>query len=202
MIVNTYIDGFNFYHGLKAKGRKKYYWLAVVTLFEKFLQEGDELGRLYYFSAEPKHNRPKQRQSQFFSANRSNKKFKLVLGKFIEKEIELSDGTIHTTFEEKETDVNIAVQMIEDVVFGNCEKSILVSGDNDLAEPIRFISKHNPDHKVGIIFPPERFSNLLMELSGFHIPSSRYEARMKNSLLPDEVKMTNGGKVYRPNSWQ
>lgn len=37
--VIVYIDGFNFYFGLKSNANwKKYYWLDVVKLFEMFMR--------------------------------------------------------------------------------------------------------------------------------------------------------------------
>lgn len=36
--VIVYIDGFNFYFGLKSNAKwKKYYWLDIVKLFEMFM---------------------------------------------------------------------------------------------------------------------------------------------------------------------
>lgn len=37
--VIVYIDGFNFYFGLKSNAKwKKYYWLDIVKLFEMFMR--------------------------------------------------------------------------------------------------------------------------------------------------------------------
>ena len=41
--VIVYIDGFNFYYGLKQSLKwKKYYWLDVVKLFETFMRPNQE----------------------------------------------------------------------------------------------------------------------------------------------------------------
>ena len=41
--VIVYIDGFNFYYGLKFTARwRKYYWLDVVKLFESFMRPNQE----------------------------------------------------------------------------------------------------------------------------------------------------------------
>ena len=37
------IDGFNLYHGLRSKGWKKYYWLDLWALAERFLRPGQTL---------------------------------------------------------------------------------------------------------------------------------------------------------------
>lgn len=42
--VIVYIDGFNFYFGLKHNAKwKKYYWLDIVKLFESFMRPNQEL---------------------------------------------------------------------------------------------------------------------------------------------------------------
>ncbi len=41
--VIVYVDGFNFYYGLKSSARwKKYYWLDIVKLFESFMRPNQE----------------------------------------------------------------------------------------------------------------------------------------------------------------
>jgi hypothetical protein len=36
--VIVYVDGFNFYYGLKGDPKwKRYYWLDIVKFFEKFI---------------------------------------------------------------------------------------------------------------------------------------------------------------------
>ena len=52
--VIVYIDGFNFYFGLKSNAKwKKYYWLDIVKLFEMFMRPNQELVAVKYFSAKP-----------------------------------------------------------------------------------------------------------------------------------------------------
>ena len=52
--VIVYVDGFNFYYGLRNDIRwKRYYWLDIVSLFEKFLRPNQELVAVKYFSARP-----------------------------------------------------------------------------------------------------------------------------------------------------
>lgn len=52
--VIVYVDGFNFYYGLRSDRRwKQYYWLDVVKLFERFMRPDQELIAVKYFSARP-----------------------------------------------------------------------------------------------------------------------------------------------------
>lgn len=66
--VIVYIDGFNFYYGLKSTTRWwKYYWLDIVKLFESFMRPNQELIAVKYFSARPDDIEQSRRQNAFFS---------------------------------------------------------------------------------------------------------------------------------------
>jgi len=199
--VNIYVDGFNFYFGLKSKMWKKYYWLDVVNFFEKFMKEDQILENVYYCSAIQKNNGKKDRQDLFFSANKLNPKFKLVFGKFLQKTFTYG-GKSYSTFEEKQTDVNIAVQLIRNVVLDKCDISIIVSADSDLIPPINLIRELNPNHKIYCYFPPNRYSADLTQQSDGIINLARYESRFKSSLLPEKVTLKSGYVVEIPPSWK
>lgn len=64
--VIVYIDGFNFYYGLKIKPWKRYYWLDIVKLMESFLKPNQELVAVKYFSARPTDVDKRKRQDAFF----------------------------------------------------------------------------------------------------------------------------------------
>ena len=83
--VSIYVDGFNFYYGLKTKKWKKYYWLDIVPCFESFIRPHQELIEVTYFSATPLDKGKYDRQDLFFSANKLNPKFKLELGRYLPK---------------------------------------------------------------------------------------------------------------------
>ena len=144
--VIVYIDGFNFYFGLKSNAKwKKYYWLDIVKLFEMFMRPDQELVAVKYFSAKPDDIDQSLRQNAFFQANRENPKFKLILGKYLKKSITcFKCGNIIHTHEEKETDVRIATQIVADAYQKNCDISIVVSADSDM---IRYRTCHRSPSK-------------------------------------------------------
>ena len=101
--VIVYVDGFNFYYGLKSKKWKMCYWLDLVSFFNSFLKPYQELVEVNYFSARPTDAGKHDRQDKLFQANKCNPKFNLILGKYLKKEIKCRycGGIIHS-FEEKE----------------------------------------------------------------------------------------------------
>ena len=90
MRVTFYIDGFNFYFGLKRarKSNKdwgRYYWLDMVKLCQSFLGEGQILEKVIYFTASPLNQLKSSRQSAFHNANKliNGDKFEVVRGKYL-----------------------------------------------------------------------------------------------------------------------
>ncbi|MDY0082582.1 MAG: NYN domain-containing protein [Ignavibacteriaceae bacterium] len=196
-----YIDGFNFYFGLRSKNWKKYYWLDLVKFCEQFIRPHQELIRVNYFSAIQKSKGKQDRQDLFLSANKQNPKFQLFLGKFLEKTINYN-GQLVRTFEEKETDVHIAVQMIRDIVLDQCDISVLISADSDLIPPINFINELKPKHKIFVYFPPSRFSYDLKQKANNVISLENHELKFKACVFPDEIYLPNGYQIKRPDKWK
>ncbi len=83
--VIVYIDGFNFYYGLRKNRWRKYYWLDFVKMFETFMRPNQELVAVKYFSARVDDVDKSLRQNALFQANQMNPKFKLILGKYLKK---------------------------------------------------------------------------------------------------------------------
>lgn len=198
--VNVYIDGFNFYYGLKNKGWKKYYWLDIVKFYECFMKENQILNKVYYCTAIPTNKGQKNRQSEFFRANKLNPKFELVYGKFLEKEVSFG-GNFYKTFEEKQTDVNIAIGLIRNIYNNSCDTSIVVSADSDLVPAIELAREINPSHKIFFHFPPERHSANLTNKCDSIIHLGRYENRFKKCLLEAEIKIDDNNILKCPNGW-
>ena len=68
--VTFYIDGFNFYYGLrtaKQVDEKWYnaYWVDLVKFFSLFLGEGQVLEKVIYFTASPLNKEKSRHQSAF-----------------------------------------------------------------------------------------------------------------------------------------
>lgn len=200
--VIVYIDGFNFYYGLKKAPWKKYYWLDIVKLMESFLRPNQELVAVKYFSARPTDVGKRKRQDAFFQANKENPKFKLILGKYLKKEIECfkCHNIIHT-YEEKESDVRIATQIVADSYQHNCDLIIIVSADSDMIPALELAKEAKVN--VFVYFPPHQHSSNLATMScGAPIQMQKYESKFKKALLPDSIKLSNGFELSIPKEWK
>ena len=198
--INVYIDGFNFYYGLRSKRWRKFYWLDIVAFFELFMKDNQVLNMVYYCTAKPKDNGKKHRQDLFFTANKLNPKFEIIFGKFLEKEVRYGGNTYYT-FEEKQTDVNIAVNLIRNVVLNNCDASIVVSGDSDLSPAFNLVKEIKPAHGIISHFPPMRQSVTLSQHADAVIHLERYEKRFAKCILPNDVEINENLTISKPVNW-
>ena len=87
--VTFYIDGFNFYYGLRRTKRNEpqwadYYWIDMVKLCQSFLGEGQEVEKVIYFTASSLNPEKSSRQSAFLNANKllNGNRFEVVRGKY------------------------------------------------------------------------------------------------------------------------
>lgn len=198
--VTFYVDGFNFYYGLR-RARKgcprwgKYYWIDMVKLCESFLSEDQKLERVVYFTASPLREDKSSRQSAFLNANKllNGERFEIVRGKYFTKNIPcpFCKSSIPRP-EEKRTDVNISVRMMADCVLDNTDTLVLISADSDLVPPLEFIQLHYKQKKLKVYFPPSDFCRDLTDNLKRHggKPSllEKNEKRFANAVMPDEVQ--------------
>ncbi|OQB30267.1 MAG: NYN domain protein [Bacteroidetes bacterium ADurb.Bin174] len=201
--VIAYIDGFNFYYGLKDRNWKKFYWLDIVKFIEKNLRSHQELLEVHYFSAIPNDKGKASRQDKLFQANKLNPKFFLHLGKYLPKRLTCygCGRTIHS-YEEKETDVRIASSMLYDCFVNKSDVVILVSADSDLIPPIEIMRQINPMLKIIVFFPPKRFSNELRNICDSYKNLNGSFRVFADSALPEEIELPNGFILERPDSWK
>jgi uncharacterized LabA/DUF88 family protein len=104
------------------------------------------------------------------------------------------------TFEEKQTDVNIALRLFELAVQDKYDKAIIVSGDTDLIPAVKAVQKTFPAKKIGVMIPIGRASEDLKQQTDFH-------HRMKlqhliSSRFNDQVILADGSTLDCPPSWK
>ena len=189
--VIVYVDGVNFYYGLKKNHKwRRFYWLDVVKFFELFMKPDQELVRVKYFSAKPDNVEKALRQNAFFQANKENPKFQLMLGKYLRKNIRCYNcGCQIQTYEEKESDVRLATQIVNDANNHNCDVAIVVSADSDMIPAVELALKAGT--KVFVYFPPFHYSNSLSNISTSRVINlERYESRFRLCILPDTVHLS------------
>jgi uncharacterized LabA/DUF88 family protein len=107
----------------------------------------------------------------------------------------------YQTFEEKQTDVNIAVHMGSQAHKHQFDKLLLFSCDSDLTPAISEIKKIAPHITVQIIIPYLRHANYLTQISD---KSSKIQLHhLKKHQFPDKILLNGPKPIYleKPIEW-
>ncbi|GII23649.1 NYN domain-containing protein [Planosporangium mesophilum] len=205
--VIAYVDGFNLYHGLRERYQHRYLWLDLAKLVGR-LRPNDTIIAVRYFTAAVRNDPAAEaRQHTYLEALKAHcgNSIEVILGRYQAKSRSCrSCGAVWTSYEEKETDVNIAVSLVADAASAAADIALIVSADSDLCPAVRKARTvaAMTGSKMGMIaaFPPRRNSNELRSL----IPASFQlaHADIRNSLLPDTVIDAATGRAHqRPAKW-
>lgn len=200
--VMVYVDGFNLYFGLRANNWQRYYWLNVYKLAQNMLKPNQQLVGVKYFTSRIFGDPNKvDRQSAFLDALGTLDDFEIFYGNYQPSEITCAScNYVNVVHGEKETDVNIAVQLLQDAHEDNFDVAILVTGDSDQTPPIKTVRKLFPTKVIVVAFPPNRVSSELKKIAS----ACTYIGRglLAASLFPDEVISVSGYPLVCPPSWR
>lgn len=209
--VTAYIDGYNFYHGLKDAQTKhsvknpnpwqRRYWINVHLLTCNLLSKDKyRVDCTKYFTARVSEPPDRvKRQSTFLDALATIPDLNIKDdGHFkIHSTTCRSCGTSRDTRHEKMTDVNIAVEMLTDAFQDKFDALLLISADSDLLPPIKTIRRLYPEKEIIVAFPPFRYSKDLQD--NVHRTLKIKQKAVVKSLLPETVASKNG--ILLKNPW-
>jgi uncharacterized LabA/DUF88 family protein len=209
--VAFYVDGFNFYYGLKEMTKhkpdwRKFYWMDFVEFFSQFLKDDEELVVVNYFTARPKNKGKQARQNILMNCNKqlSKGKLKLHYGKYQDKPMTCRAsggcGMQYMHWEEKQTDVNLAIKIIEDCHNKTIDKVILVSGDSDFLPPLKLVKNIYKEIDLMILFPPCKYTSSLDSIGVPTLQLEKYKPRWNKSTLQDVIEI-DGNKIRKPIEW-
>jgi uncharacterized LabA/DUF88 family protein len=216
--VTFLVDGFNLYHSVRTAAKylnASTKWLNIKNLCESYLGNisgvvGDktELKSIYYFSAFATHI--EERDQKVVTRHKSLIKCLedtgviVELSRFKPKEIicPLEAGGCErkfTKYEEKETDVAIAVKLLEIFYVDECTTAVLVTGDTDLSPAVKTANKLFQDKQVLFIFPAFRKNRELSKLApgSFSINPKQYVKYQ----FSDTYQLSDGTLIEKPSSW-
>ena len=202
--VAVYVDGLNIYYGLKSRGWRRYYWLDLRRLGERLLRPGQQLAMVRYFTArfEPQADDPDQhvRQNTYLKALETLPDLTIQYGYHLPKTGTCRQcGATWATFEEKMTDVNIALALLQDAMQNVFDTAIVVSADSDLVGPIDTVLRSYPEKRVVVAFPPTRHSE---QLRRHATATFRLGRRLiADSQFPQQVFDANGYPLHKPARW-
>ena len=103
----------------------------------------------------------------------------------------------YTTFEEKQTDVNIGLHLLNLCYKDKFDKYLLFTADSDLIPAVKMLQKHFPNKQSHIILPMHAKSELKNISSQF---SKITEKHLKYNLFSDTIH-SDGEIITKPKGW-
>ena len=156
----VYVDGFNFYYG-EVRGTL-WKWLDPAALFQKVLGPQNKLEKVKYFTARvqpsPRDPNVNVRQDAYLRALQAHCRLvELHFGHFLRHRISMESANPPPTLEvwkneEKGSDVNLALHVLNDAWQNAYDCAVIVSNDSDLAESLRLV-KVQHRKLIGLVTP-------------------------------------------------
>ncbi|MBT8363055.1 MAG: NYN domain-containing protein [Deltaproteobacteria bacterium] len=212
MRTYIYIDGFNFYYG--AVKDTPYKWLNFKKLFESLLAPVHQILSIKYFTAivtgkiDP--DQPIRQKTFIRALRKFIPEISVYYGEFLSHNVfkPLAYPIDQNTFgkkikfvnviktEEKGSDVNLAVHLLNDAWLDHYDCAVVVSNDSDLAESLRLV-KEQHKKKIGLITPGKTHpSRELLKYADF--TKRIRKGVLCASQLPDSIP---GTTIHKPKVW-
>lgn len=208
MKTNIYVDGFNLYYGC-LRG-SPYKWLDLYSLFEKILGNDFNIQKIKLFTAKIKSrsedSHQSQRQTIYLRALKAYiSELEIYYGHFLAHNVTmpLANPQGKARFaeviktEEKGSDVNLAVHLLNDAWKNDFECAVVVSNDSDMAEALKLVQAQ-ANKVIGVITPGEnrKISKELQKYANFQRKIRKWALR--DSQLPDQIP---GTSLVKPSAW-
>ncbi len=212
MRTYIYIDGFNFYYG--AVKDTPYKWLDFKKLFGYLLDTSHQIISIKYFTAivtgkiDP--DQPVRQKTYIRALKKYIPEISVYYGKFLSHNVfkPLAYPIDKNLFgknikfvnviktEEKGSDVNLSVQLLNDAWLDLYDCAVIVSNDSDLSESLRLV-KELHKKKIGLITPGQIHpSRELLKYSNF--TKRVRKGVLAASQLPDPIP---GTTIHKPAVW-
>lgn len=206
----VYVDGFNLYYAA-LKGNNAFKWLDLDRLANALLQSHNRVVSIRYYtarvSATPTDPDLPTRQDTYIRALQAHiPHFTYQLGQFkVEtKTCKLVHPLHGQQFaevwirEEKGSDVNLAVNLVNDAWADRFDVALVISNDSDLAEALHLARTQGKT--VGVASLANRPTRELhLNCDCFkHIRNHH----LRNSQLPDPIITQKGREIRKPDVWR
>ena len=202
---------------------KKYYWLDYWKLVKNFCWHNEKITKVVYFTAYFKRDKNWERRHKDYVKALNSVWVETILGKYqevskvfsnrwrnvgsfllrpflrwlpekIQKKL-LPQRLEYKNFEEKRTDVNVAVNILQDGLLDKYDKCLIVSWDSDISPAIESVKKLKKNKQFILLLPPWAKAHTMNHVC--HSTIEIKENHLKGSLLPNTVK-----NIHRPKSWK
>jgi len=199
------IDGFNLYHSLDNNpAYHRYKWLDLKGLANAFVQKSEVITEIYYFTSLAKWNRAKVEKHKLLLNSYYDLGIKVIMGEFRNRPRTCPIcRKQYNSKEEKRTDVNIAVTLLDLAHNNKFDCAFILSGDSDLIPAISYVKNNFRGKTIKVIVPiGGRAEELTKVCGGNSFRIHLKEDHLKRNLLPDPFLLKNGDKISCPPEWK
>ena len=188
----VYIDGLNFYHAIRDLNLPHLKWVDLLSLSKSILRKHEALTDVRYYTAHSTWLPDSYYRHRQYTAALEHLGATIIYGQFKKKYLKcMKCGRKYTTREEKETDVNIAIDLVSDAFLDKYDRAILVTADTDLAPPVNKVRAQFPKKEILVVAPPGRM-NRARELKHRYMFTAE---RLEENLLPDKIVDADGNEI-------
>jgi hypothetical protein len=199
--VIVYVDGFNLYHAIcnlgidqnrkQIPGKNHLKWVDLWALSLRYANKPDQqLAAVKYFSAYATWlPGPYSRHRKFVTAIKS-RGVEFIEGQFKNKDRFCRKcRTSWVAHEEKETDVNIGIHLLNDAYKDRFDQAFVVTADSDISPAIKMVRQNFSNKFVYILNPPKSIQSgeLIRAAGGYAFSKQIKEGHIANALLPEKI---------------
>jgi uncharacterized LabA/DUF88 family protein len=128
-----FIDNANIFHGQQDAG-----WRIDWERFLRYMEQDEQIWQVYFFASET--DPPREEATGFYQFLKEHLRWEVVIYSLGKKTIRCENcDQIHTTLVEKGVDIGLATKMLMLAMSRAYETAILVSGDRDYLETLKYI---------------------------------------------------------------
>lgn len=204
--VAVYIDGFNLYHAIDNLGKPHLKWLNIRKLATLLLMpKTQQLVAIRYFSAFGNHYSGTDKvhrltRHRAYVKALEAKGVDVHLGNFAKRNMHYGDKAGRykakwRRYEEKQTDVGIAVRLIHDAHCDVFDRAMIVCLDTDMLPAFRIMQQAFPTKPVVCVAPPNRPHHREIQNLGVELANIK-ESQLEKALFGARV-VANGACVAR-----
>lgn len=206
MNAGAYIDGFNMYGAIGDTRENHLKWVSYRRLLSR-IDPSASFSRIVLFTAIPPHDAGRRARHDLFLDAMRAEGVEVVLGHFKKKTVKCRVGCGSPTnkfvaYEEKESDVNLAIHLVRDILIGAIDHAFVLSTDSDIAPAVEMAIAANPKLIVTAVNVESRHPCWeILDIGkrrGADVRKATVSRSMlRNCLLPDRLAFGDG-TIVRP----
>lgn len=200
------VDGYNLYHGIDklchdSPNSDYLKWVSLEKIINQFMRpETHEITEIIYFTAYAFWKPEALIRHRLYIRALEYENVQIVFGQFKKKRKRcLKCGKWYLDREEKETDVNIAIRIIQLAYEKSYDDLLLITGDTDIVPAIKNAKQIYNEGRIRVIAPPERDNYELIQCADKFSQIKRIH--LEEALLPEVITPLKGKDIKRPKKY-